>query len=336
MTVPRFGTSFEAISRFAELADYSIAFAIRAIGALGVADHLIDGPKTVEELATATGTHAPSLLRAMRALVSKDVFAEPAPGTFELTPVGELLCSDHPLSMRMAFRLYPDVRALAELTYSLRTGEPAFDHVFGMKYWDYLTSNPEELAGFQDSQRALTRLELLSILRSYRWSKLSSVVDVGGNDGTFISSLLQRNPAMRGVLFDLRDTVTAAAKTLADAGVADRCTVVGGNVFDAEIPAGADAYVTKRVLVGMGDEEAVDVLRAIRSAMREDSRLLIMEPVIHSDDDIGSDMDVLMLVLGNGRVRTPDEHRENLARAGLKLTRVIPARPSSIVEAEPA
>jgi O-methyltransferase domain len=336
MTVPRFGTSFEAISRFADLADYSIAFAIRAIGGLGVADHLADGPKTVTELAAATGTHAPSLLRAMRALVSKDVFAEPTPGTFELTPVGDLLRSDHPLSMRMAFRLYPDVRALAELTYSLRTGKPAFDKVFGMPYWDYLRSNPAELEEFQDSQRALTRLELLSILRTYRWSKLTTVVDVGGNDGTFLASLLLRNPAMTGTLFDLRDTVAAAAKTLADAGVTDRCTVVAGNAFDTEIPAGADAYLTKRVLVGMGDEEAVNVLRGIRAAMRDDSRLLILEPVIHSEDDINSDMDVLMLVLGDGRVRTTEEHRQNLAKAGLELTRVLPARPSSIVEARPA
>ncbi len=336
MPVQRSGTSFQTISRFAHLADYSIAFAVRAVAHLGVADHLADGPRTVDELAAATGSHAPSLLRALRALAAEGVFVEPTPGTFGLTDVGQLLRTDHPLSMRYAFRLHPDVRALAEMEHTLRTGEPAFDHLYGMEYWDFLPTRSDLLDEFQRSQAALTRLEMLTVLRIFRWSELRSLVDVGGNDGTFLSEVLRRCPDMQGVLFDLRDTVSTAPKVLADAGVADRCTVVPGSFFDTPIPAGADGYLIKRVLVGLDDEHAVTLLRSVRTAMRDDSRLVILEPVITiGEDDISSDMDLLMLVLGRGRVRTPDEHAANLDAAGLRLDRVITSRPSSLVVATP-
>lgn len=336
MPVQRSGTSFQAIARFAELADYSIAFAVRAVAKLGVADHLAEGGKSVVELASVTDTHPPSLLRAMRALASKGVFAEPQPSFFELTDLGQLLRTDHPLSMRYAFRLNPDVRALAELGYSIRTGKPSFDHVFGMEYWDYLPVKPELLAEFQQSQRALTRLEMLTLLRVYDWSSLRSLVDIGGNDGTFLSEILIRNPSMQGTLFDLRDTVSAAPKILTEAGVADRCTVVPGSFFDTQVPPGADAYLIKRVMVGLDDERAVTLLRSVRAAMRPDSRLIILEPISNTGgDDISSDMDLLMLVLGNGRVRTAEEHAANFAKADLVLGRVIASRPSTIVEATP-
>ncbi len=335
--VKRSGTSFAAIGRVAELADYTVAFAIRAVCRLGIADHLAAGERELADLAAASGTHADSLLRVMRALVAKGVFAEPRPGRFGLTPVGDLLRTDHPLSMRWAFRLEPDVRAMAGLEYSVRTGEPAFEDVFGEEYFAYLAARPDLLAEFRESQAALSRLEQLSLLRAYDWSQVGSLVDVGGNDGTFLSALLSRNPGLRGVLFDLPDTVAPASKVLAEAGVADRCDIVAGNLFTDPVPAGADAYLIKRVIVGYDDEAATTLLRAIRASMKDDSRLLLFEPTMRPEDDLSTTLDVRMLVLVHGRVRTVAEHERNLTAAGLTLSRVITAtRPSSILEARPA
>jgi hypothetical protein len=333
----RSGTSFAAIGKVAELADYTVAFAIRAVCRLGIADHLAGGERELQDLATASGTHPPSLLRVMRVLVAKEVFAEPRPGWFALTPAGDLLRTDHPLSMRWAFRLEPDVQAMAALAYSVRTGEPSFEAIFGAEYFSYLAERPELLAEFRESQSALSRLEQLGLLRAYDWTGVGSVVDVGGNDGTFLSALLRRYRGLRGVLFDLPDTVAAAAKVFADAGVEDRCQVVPGNLFTDPVPAGYDAYLIKRVLVGYDDEETVTLLRNIRAAMRPDSRLLIFEPTMRPDDDLSVTLDVRMLVLVRGRVRTAAEHGRNLEAAGLALSQVITApRPSTIIEARPA
>ena len=53
-------------------------------------------------------------------------------------------------------------------------------------------------------------------------------MDVGGGNGSLLAALLAANPILRGILFDLPTVVTGSAKRLGDAGVADRCTVIGG------------------------------------------------------------------------------------------------------------
>lgn len=333
MPATRSRVNLQALAKLGELFDYTPAFVLRAVGRLGVADHLAGGERPVEELAALTGTDVRALERALRVLVGADVLAEPAPGTFALRPMGELLRGDHPFSMRDAFRLHPDVDVLAELEHTLRTGQPAFERLFGEEYWAHLAARPDVLAEFAGTMRALTRLELLTVLRLYPWSSLDTVVDVGGNDGTFLAALLARCPTMRGVVFDLPETVAAAPTVLATAGVGDRAVVLAGDVFETPLPEGADAYVVKRVLVEFDDDRAAAFLRAVRSAMRTDSRVLVLEPMLHPGDRVGPSLDVVMLLVGRGRVRTPDEFEKVLARAGLTATRTIPAGLLTIVEA---
>ena len=81
-------------------------------------------------------------------------------------------------------------------------GESAFEHVHGQGFWDYLATHPEESRIFDRSQQAMTRLELLWVLRAYDWAGIGTIVDVGGGNGAFLPGLLQHHAAMRGVLFD--------------------------------------------------------------------------------------------------------------------------------------
>jgi hypothetical protein len=334
MTERRPRIHFQAIARLAELADYTLPFAIRAVCKLGVADYLSSGPRSIEELSKSVGAHIPSLMRAMRALASRGVFAEPRPGYFELNPIGALLQTDHPLSMRGAFRMAPDLEALTNLMYTLRTGKSSFEDLFGEDYFTYLSRRPELLNEFHASQSALTRIEQVVLLRSYDWRRIQLIVDIGGGNGTFLGLLLAANPDLRGVLFDLPNTVEGAMEVLADFGVADRCEVVGGNFLDSSIPAGADAYVIKRVLVGLADEQAISVLAAVRRAMLPNGRLLICEPMM-SEGDISAATDLLMLVLGPGRVRTPAEFEGLLAAADMKLTLGVTTPMFPFIEARP-
>jgi hypothetical protein len=326
--------NFQAIARLAELADFTIAFAIRAVCKLHVADALADGPRSIEELAARVGAHPPSLLRVMRALVWRGVFAEPEPSRFALNPIAELLRDDHPMSMRQAFRLAPDVEALAEMVYTVRTGEPAFDHVFGEDYFTYLSKRSDLLGEFKASQRSLTRLEQVVLLRTYDWQGLRRVVDIGGNDGAFLGRLLAANPQMHGVLFDLPDTVATATAVLSEFGVEDRCSIVAGNFFDIPLPEAADAYVIKRVLVGLNDAQARTLFAAVRRAMHSESRLIIAEPMM-SKGDISAAMDLLMLVLGPGHVRSPAEFEWLLATEGLQLTQGVTTPMFPFIEARP-
>src|SRR5215211_1603974 len=121
---------------------YWVSQAVRSL-----ADHLASGPRTAADLAEATGAHAPSLVRLLRALVALGLCGREATGRFRLTPLGEALRSDVPDSAR-AFVLFitaPWVeRGWERLPEAVRTGEPTFLRVHGVGFWDYLGAHPED------------------------------------------------------------------------------------------------------------------------------------------------------------------------------------------------
>jgi len=325
----------DSMFRLLELADYIIPFTIRTIVGLGVSDQLIAGPRSVEDVAAAIGVHAPSLHRALRALACKGIFTEIRPGYFSLTPMAELLRTDHPLSLRDVCSLpVADIQAWCRFDYSVRTGDVAFDRVHGEHYWDYLASRPDENAQFGNAMAAWSRLELLAVADAYDWGNIGTVADVGGGNGAFLAGLLARHAGMRGILFDQTHVVASAEEVMRSVGVSDRCEILGGDFFELA-PAGADAYVLKRIVYSWNDERAAQLLSNIRSVLPPDGRVLILEPVRREGNafEVGKLLDLQMLVLGGYRVRDRGELRQVLARACLHLTRVIPTPMIAIVEA---
>ena len=321
--------------RMTELADYIVPFTIRAVCELGVANELVDGPLNIDEVATRVGAHAPSLHRALRALASKGIFIEEPPGAFALTPLAQPLRSDHPLSLRHAYPLLAaDIDAWAHFDHCVSTGEPSFDHVHGVDYWTWMAERPHDNVRFNASQQAATRLELRTVLPAYPWASLRTLVDVGGGNGAFLAGILTRFRSLRGTVQDLPHVVDGAADVLTAEGVADRADIHAGSFFEA-VPSGADAYLLKRILYGWNDERAAALLSTVRAAMRPDSRLLILEPVMRSgnDEDVGKLYDLLLFTLAGGAARTQQALGDLLLAVGLIIRRVVPTMMFPIVEA---
>src|SRR5437899_1517531 len=109
---------------------------------LGIPDLLAEGPKTSEELAVATGSHAPSLYRLLRALTTIEICREREDGSFELMPMGALLRSDVPGSIR-SWTLYwggPQWAVWGHLLHSVKTGESARTHLEGTQGFQHLAN----------------------------------------------------------------------------------------------------------------------------------------------------------------------------------------------------
>jgi O-methyltransferase domain len=338
-TRPR--VDIQSVVRLSELADYIVPFTLRVICDLRVADHLTDGPRSVDELAEATGTHAPSLLRMLRALACRGIFTEVAPHQFGLTPLAEPLRTDHPLSLATAYPLLAcDVEGWAHFDHSVRTGEAAFDVAHGRGYWEHMADNPDDSARFDASQQAATRLELRSVLPAYPWSTLSTVVDVGGGNGAFLAGILARFRGLRGTVYDLPHVVAHADKVFADAGVAERAQAQGGSFLES-VPAGASGYLLKRVLYHWDDAKALTLLRNVRAAMAPQSRLLILEPLVDpvapgEGYATGLLYDLLLLAMAGGGARELVAIEDLLGQAGLRLARTVPTFTLPIIEAVPA
>ena len=111
----------------------------------GVADHLENGPKTMKELAQATGTQEQALYRVLRACASIGIFAELPDGRFENTPMSEPLRTNAvPCVRHLAMMLIEDwhLKSWAELPWTMKTGEPAPMKIYGMRGFEWFSQHP--------------------------------------------------------------------------------------------------------------------------------------------------------------------------------------------------
>jgi hypothetical protein len=228
-------------------------------------------------------------------------------------------------------------RSWGHLLHSVRTGEPAFPEVYEMAPWEYWAAHPEENAVFKAAMTSLSSGVVNAVVRSYDFSRIGVLLDVGGGEGALLAAILAANPSLRGILFDQPNVVRSVGALLERAGVADRCEVVGGSFFEA-VPTGADAYLLKSVIHDWDDEAAIEILRVCRAAMDDRGKLLVVERVIRpgNDPDPAKFSDLNMLVIPGGQERTADDFELLYAGAGFKLSNIIrTGSPYNIIEGTP-
>jgi predicted O-methyltransferase YrrM len=305
---------------------------------LGIADVLKDGPRSTPEVAKAVDASEDAVYRLLRALASLGLFSTLPERRFALTPLGRYLRSDVPGSLRGFARFAGhDVtwRPWGQLAYSVKSGRPAVDHVFGVGIFDYLANHPDAAAVVNDGMTAVTAAQATAVLEAYSFSGINTLVDVGGGHGLLLATILKANPSMRGTLFELTHAVEGARRLFEQHGVADRCAVVAGDFFE-EVPSGGDAYIMKLVIHDWDDERALQILRTCQRAMRPGSRLLVVDRVIAPGDeaDPAKFVDLEMLVLTHGgRERTVEEFEALYDQAGFDFVRVVATRgPISAIE----
>ena len=304
---------------------------MHAAAELGIADLLAEGAKSSDELARATGAHPQALHRLLRALAAMEVLAEGG-GRFSLTPIGEEMRSERQAGSARFYGYETNWLAWGSLLHSILTGERAFDHVHGMRNWDYYRQHPDAAARFDAAMRAMTSGLAPAIARAYDFSRFAVVVDVGGGDGTLLAEIVRAHPNVRGVLFDRPDVVKRARQPSLEK--------VGGNFLD-RVPDGGDAYLMKSIIHDWADDEAVHILRKCREVIQPGAMLLLIERVLPAratPEDLETFLaDINMLAGPGGRERTEAEFRELLAAGGFRLERVVPTGTfMSVLESSPA
>ena len=314
--------------------------ALFAAAKLGIADLLIEGPRTPADLAQASAADARSLYRLLRALASEGVFAEDGEGRFALTPLAECLRAGIPGSVRAWVLVMGETAGYApcaNLLHSVKTGETSFDHTFGTPFFDYLGQHPQTGRLFDESMTGFSVPEVGAIVSGYDFSGIATLVDVAGGYGTLLAAILKANPQMKGVLADVPAVIDGARRTFADAGLADRCTVEPINFFEA-VPAGGDAYLMKHIIHDWDDARSVTILKNCHRALNGKGKLLLAETVMlpGNDPEFAKWLDICMLIYVGGAERNEQQYRDLLAAGGFRLTRIVPtASPLSVIEAVP-
>lgn len=316
----------------AMLTGHFVAQCLQAVVVLGIADSLAEGPRTIAAITEATGCHQMSLRRLMRTLASVGVFAEPAPGTYELTPLGATLRSDAGfLRDKAMWIISPQLwSAWGALTDTLRSGKPSFPAVHGLPLFQYLAEHVEPRAMFSRFMTEQSATQNAAVVEAYDFAGIRTLVDVGGGQGATLTAVLRHYPAMKGILFDLPEVATTARFEGADLG--GRCQAVGGDMHKA-VPAGADAYLIQRVMMDYADDRAITLLRNCVAAMDPAGRILVVDPTVPDVPEPHQNFltDMQMLILTGGRCRTETEFRGLFGAAGLTVTRIVPTRSPNIV-----
>jgi hypothetical protein len=303
---------------------YQLSQAIYVAAVLGVADLLVDGPVDSSQLAAATGVPEEPLRRLLRQLAEYEIFAEPAPKHFALTPLAALLRNGTPGSLRPFAVMHGQDwiwGPWGRLLDSVRTGRPAFDLVYGMPFFGHLQRDPDARAVFQAAmQGANARAR---VAEQYDFAPGACVADIGGGQGGLLADLLRRHTDARGVLFERPAVLAAAREQLGAAGVLDRCEMVAGDFFES-VYAGADVYVLSQVLHDWDDQEAIAILANCRNAMSSAGTLLVVERIARGRaPQRGLLADLNMMVLLGGRERSQEEYEALLHKAGFRMARVL-------------
>jgi hypothetical protein len=316
---------------------YWVSQAIYVAAKLGIADLLKDGPQSCFALAAATGADAPSLFRVMRALSSLGIFSQLDGDRFALSPLAETLRTEVHGSLRAMVITLGEIhyQACGNLLHSVRTGSPAFSHVFGASLFDYLRQNIDAADAFNQGMANVSSMLAYAVLMAYDFAGISSLVDIGGGQGQLLGTILQFNPDIGGTVFDTASTIQRAKQRFGNNAWGRRCSFVTGDFFTS-VPQGADVYLLCGVIHDWDDSRAVKILRNCRRAMTNNSKVLVVDMIV--PDAVSASfsklLDLNMLVMNGGRERTIAEFRTLLDDAGYKLTRIVPTMaPQSLIEA---
>jgi hypothetical protein len=302
---------------------FRLSAALNVAADLGLSDELVDGPRTPADLAQGVGADPDTLHRLLHALATVGVYDERPDGSFANTALGEGLRSEVPDSIRPLARTLNSPAlwaAWGHLGHSVRTGENAFQAKHGVDAWTRRRDYPEENAIFNQNMTVQTTAIAAAVAAAYDFSDLSTIVDVGGGQGSLLEAVLTRHPHLTGTVLDQEHVVADQPWSVA---LTSRWAAASGSFFEA-VPE-SDAYLLKSILHDWPDDRCVDILRVCARSLRPGGAVLVVETLLgRAGFEVEAAFsDINMLVMPGGRERTEQEYAALFAVAGLHLTRVI-------------
>jgi len=190
-----------------------VAGEVSCLAQLGVPDLVEAAPKSAEELARQIGADPQALYRLMRATASVGVLSEGPEGKFSQTPMSAILRSNATPSLRsFAMMGGRDChgRGWSHLEYCVRTGKQALDQIYGAHIFEFLKQHPGEGQIFHNAMTELSMIDGPAVAEAYNFAGIRSIVEVGGGHGFLLATILERNPHLRGTLYEVPHVVDGA------------------------------------------------------------------------------------------------------------------------------
>ena len=332
-----------ALRLFDLMQSHRVTAVIYVAARLGLAELLRDGPQTLGKLAAATGAEERALGRLLVVLSTIGLCSRVGEDSYALTEVGACLDGEAEPSLKgwAIFEAEVLSKSWSGMLKSVMTGKTAAQQQGLANSFDLMGRAPDIVDKFNAAMTELTRLVTPDILRSYDFSGISHLMDVGGGSGELLGAIAQQNRKLRGTVFDLPRCAEAASKHLQQIDISDRVEFVAGDFFEA-VPAIADAIILKSVIHDWNDARSISILRNCREALPSNGKLLLVErlmpetPAATDEDKAHALSDLNMLRGPGGLERTKGQYRELLEQSGFDLVTIYPAGRFNVIEAHPA
>ena len=300
-----------------------VAAGISVAVQLGIADLLKQGPMDIAGLARETGTHEDSLYRLMRMLATQGLFKESGDRLFASTRLSKPLQEDQIRYLLMTHLRTGQFEIFGDLMQSVKTGKNVRGKDSGRGLFDQIEEDMERNERFTRAMTSASRMLAGALVAAFPFKRYKKIIDVGGGQGFLLAAILDRNPGIRGTVFDLPGAISKADRIIEEFSLEGRMDAVAGDFFE-KVPEGGDLYLMKSILHDWSDGDALKILARVREAMADGSRLLVIEPVIGKNNrpEFGKMTDILMMAAVGGKERTRNEWEALLTDAGFMIRKI--------------
>jgi demethylspheroidene O-methyltransferase len=310
---------------------------------LNLFDMLVAGPQSVEVLSRRLGLDADVSLRLLDAATALKLLSRMRNGHYALGPLGAAMV-DNPA---VASMVEHHSMVYADLQDPLQVLRGASNPSLLADYWSYAGAREPQTLSTAQVQRysaLMTASQPLiadEVMNAYPLHKHRCLLDVGGGEGAFVTSVARRISGLKLQMFDLPAVAELAKIRISAEGLRDRIVVHGGSFKSDSLPAGADIISLVRILHDHDDETVRTILRAVRQALPADGVVLIAEPMSGNPNTSAmadAYFGFYLLLMGRGRARSAERlgdllnecgfSRGQLFRTHLPIqTQVLVARP---------
>jgi hypothetical protein len=302
---------------------------------LGLFTHLDKGAQTAEQIRASLRLHGRNLVDYLDALFSLGFLKRRGVGPgakYSNTPeTGAFLVKGKPQYLGALLEMSNDrlYRFWADLEESLRTGEAQSEIKTARKDgFTAIYENPGRLRQFTEAMSSIQMGAFVAFAQRFNFSKHKLMVDVGGSAAALSSLVVQHNPHMRCINYDLPALEPLAKESITRFGVEDRVQIQNGNFFTEEALPKADLITMGNILHSFDLPSKKLLLRKAYKALPQGGELAIIELILDKErrkNTLGLLLSVNMLVETAGGFNFTLADLEGWAKeAGFRKVRIQP------------
>lgn len=295
---------------------------------------LDERPLAAEDLARFLKADVHAVTRILDCLVVFELLTKKN-GCYGLTDQGACFSSRHPESvLPLLLHMNSMWDNWSQLTETVRKGRnPNLKSVIAAQ-------DKKVTSAFIGAMHVIGKSLSCEITASFDVNRFKRLLDIGGGAGTYTIAFLGKNPHMTAVLFDLPDVITIAVERLKRDGYLERVTLVAGDFYQDELPAGCDLALLSAIIHQNSPQENFDLYKKIYRALEPDGVLLIRDHVMdesRTKPPAGALFAINMLVhTAGGDTYTFKEIKDALEQAGFKKVQQLRSgeRMDCLIEAQ--